>query len=332
MRARRSAAERIRGLLWAVALVACGCASSGGGIGGSGLVVGVIEGTDGASITVDGITFDASVADVTLDGDPGDAAGLKPGMVVTVEGEIDDDTATGVADAIRYESLLRGPVDAIRPLLRELTVLESRIVLEPDVVLDGIVFDSTLVDTGIEISGFIDAAGDLRATRIAPSDGSDTEFLLFGLVRNLDADAETFSLRTLDVDYSSAIFVGGEASDLADGGEVRVRFSERPVGGLIVADTVILRPPTIGDGGRRGIRTLGFVTELRSSREIVLDQRFVVRLRDDTVFIGGGPADLAVDRLVGIVGRVGRDRVIIASVVVLRRPTADSEEISRAEM
>ncbi len=329
---RRSAADGVRCLLLAIALVACGCASSGGGIGGSGLVVGVIESTNGASITVDGITFDASVADVTLDGDPGDAAGLKPGMVVTVEGEIDDDTATGVADVVRYESLLRGPVDAIRPLLRELTVLDSRIVLEPDAVLDGLVFDSTLVDTGIEISGFIDSAGDLRATRIAASAGSVTEFLLFGVVRNLDSNAETFALRTLDVDYSAAAIIGGEASDLADGGEVRVRFSERPVGGVIVADTVILRPPTIGDDGRRAIRTLGFLTELRSPRELVLDQRFVVRLRDDTVFIGGGPADLAVDRLVGIVGRVGRDRVIIASIVVLRRPAADSEEISRAEM
>ena len=203
-------------------------------------------------------------------------------------------------------------------LRRELTVLGSTIVLEPDVVLDGVVFDASILDAGIAISGFVDAAGDVRATRIERDDDSVADLRLFGLVRNVNDAAETFDLRTLTIDYSNAAFVGGTASELDDGDEVRVAFSQRPIGGQVAAETVTLRPPTLAAGPRREMRTRGLVTEVRSVSEFVLDQRIVVRVGDETTFVGGDRGDIAVDRFVGLEGRIGRDGVVQARRIVLR--------------
>jgi hypothetical protein len=290
-------------------LAACGGAN-GGGIGGTGIVVGPIE--ELGSIVVDGIVFDTDTAEVAVDGDPADASALELGMVVAVEGAFDRDTAAGVADFVRFESLLRGPVDAFDVASGEISLLGVSVLADSETVLDGVALGPSIVGASVEVSGFTDGAGAIRATRVAARSDGRTDLVVFGLVRDLDAGAETFRLRTAVVDYSNAAILGGTLDGLKNGTEVRVRFSSRPVGGVIEADTVSLRPPTIGDAGTPVIRMAGFVTEVVTRRLFVLDDRFVVRLADDTEFVGGGPQDVVVDARLGIEGRARRDRVIDA--------------------
>ena len=91
-------------------LSACG-SSSGGGIGGTGIVIGTIDGF--GSVVVNGIEFEASVAEIVIDDTPATEGDLREGMVVTVEGEIADDELTGVADRISTETVLAGALDAV---------------------------------------------------------------------------------------------------------------------------------------------------------------------------------------------------------------------------
>ena len=64
-----------------VPLAACGGGTFGGGIGGSGVVFGVIEGI--GSIIVDGIAFDTSGAEITINGE---AADIRRNVLVRVVG------------------------------------------------------------------------------------------------------------------------------------------------------------------------------------------------------------------------------------------------------
>ena len=166
----------------ALTLVACGSGGDGGvaGIGGSGFISsGSVTGF--GSVFVNGVEFETSgtVFDID-DSGSGSQDDLAVGMVVTVNGTVNDDGVTGNATSISFDDQLQGPISSVSaPDLdgdnRTITVLGKTVHISAidtafDVtgLLTGTAFDFDLIAAGnhVEISGFFNAAGDLVATRV----------------------------------------------------------------------------------------------------------------------------------------------------------------------
>src|SRR5919106_4552124 len=92
-----------RWVLLGLLLLVTSCGS--GGTGGSGSPV-VASGpvTGLGSIVVTGITFNTEDATITVNGQPGSAADLRVGHVVTVRGTLDPRGTVGTAETVVFES------------------------------------------------------------------------------------------------------------------------------------------------------------------------------------------------------------------------------------
>jgi hypothetical protein len=219
-------------------LVACGGSGGGGGSFASELPGGGIGGTGVSSsgtisafgsIFVNGVEFETDEATVSIDGDDSTETALGLGMVVLVQGTVNDDGVTGTATTVIYDDDLQGPVEAI--LISDdgdsktLTILGfSVIVGRASTVFDDVSFDTLVVGDLVEVSGFFDASGALRATRIEKkstfvSDSSEIE--LKGTVENLSGN--TFSLGSFTVDFSAADLTDVPGGEILDGMRVEVR-------------------------------------------------------------------------------------------------------------
>jgi Domain of unknown function (DUF5666) len=195
------------GLLALLALVtsACGVGTEGTGAEPPTFASGPITGF--GSVIVNGVRFDDSAARVEdADGQTSNSAALRLGMVVEVDaGAITAATGavttpTAAASAIRYGSLMLGPIAANNLGGKTLTVLGQTVVIGV-----GTLFDERLVNgqaglalsQEVEIYGLYDSASNLvRATRIeaVPSTSRVSAYRLRGVVRALDSANATLQV------------------------------------------------------------------------------------------------------------------------------------------
>jgi len=195
---------------------------SGGGIGGTGLTSsGTIDGF--GSIFVNGIEFETGSAEILVDGERVGEEALGLGMVVLVTGEVNQDGTAGNATRIVFDDEVQGPVTAIErdvdgdSLL--ITVLGIDVIVErTGTVFAGVDFRSLALGDVVEVSGFAQASGRLRATRVEKKD----EFLpgvsevdLKGVVGSLTGTE--FTLRGFTVDFSAADLARLPGGSLANG-------------------------------------------------------------------------------------------------------------------
>lgn len=192
------------------------------------------------SVFVNGIEFETDDAEITLDGKPSSEDALRLGMVVTVEGTVNNDGETGTARRVIFDDELQGPVTAIEEgpdgdsLL--LTILELNVIVErTGTVFDDVNFDSLAVGDVLEISGFIDEAGRLRATRVEKKSGDDADEVEFkGIVTGLTGTE--FMLGAYLVDFSGANLLEVPGGTLAEGMFVEVHGSFAD--GVVIADRI----------------------------------------------------------------------------------------------
>jgi len=221
----------------ALVLTACGGGGGGGGfvgnsatdtVTGGGSTSSIDQSTTGTidgfgSIFVNGVRFETDNAEVLIDGETRGEDALSVGMVVTVQGEINDDGVSGTAQRILYDDELTGPVTSIEyspdddALL--MRVLGFAVIVERNGTrFDDTTFDTLVVDDVVEVSGFIGQGNRLRATRIERKSRFQpgrTEVELKGRVRNLTTS--TFTLGELTVDYSNAELDDLDSGVLEDG-------------------------------------------------------------------------------------------------------------------
>jgi len=171
----------------AINIAACGSSGSDvAGIGGSGITPtgGVISSgtiTGFGSIFVNGVEYETSSSTFSVDDDPGTESDLAVGMVVTVNGTINADGVTGTADSVSYDDQLQGPITVAEVsdidadgITRTITVLGTTVLLDINSTRFDISgtspanFDFNNVNVGdnVEISGFFDSSGVLKATRV----------------------------------------------------------------------------------------------------------------------------------------------------------------------
>ena len=145
-----------------VLLGACGGGGGDSASNNSGFAtVGTIDGF--GSVYVNGIKFDTSHTQYQVDDEQGyDDSSLSVGMKVRVEGTVNQDGTTGVADIITYDDDLEGPIDS-GSLVKSgetatLTVLRMAVLVDANSTVfdDGASFDGLVEGQEIEVSGFFD--------------------------------------------------------------------------------------------------------------------------------------------------------------------------------
>ena len=234
------------------ALVALsGCGGGGGdgslaGIGGTGKIAsGTITGF--GSIFVNGVEYNVDSASIEVDDSSGTESDLRLGMVVTVTGTVSD--ATGNASSVVYDNEIEGPVSGLAALpvgatTRSFTVLGTDVVVDATgTIFDNVTFDILDNNDVVEISGFFDALGVLRATYIEKTgdfDPGTTEVQLKGTVTGATGAGGTASFGESFVVNGITVNIGDlNTTDLSD------------VPGGVVTDGMFVEVKGLWDGATR---------------------------------------------------------------------------------
>lgn len=230
---------------------------TGAGISGSGKAVGVI--TQFGSIFVNGVEYDTSNAVIVVNGVIATEDDLGVGMVVFIQGTVNEDGVTGVAEVVIVDDNLKGPISEITSATdesgalldaRQITVLGIDVVIErTGTVFEGTTFESLSAGDFVEIYGFAESGNNIRATRVERENfvAGVTKVEVYGAVNALDTTAETFMLGNYTVNYSAAIFDDIDESTFADGLLVEVKGTLASADALSIDATKI--EPTGIDGG-----------------------------------------------------------------------------------
>ena len=235
-------------------LFACGGGGGGGlvsGIGGTGITAsGTITGF--GSIFVNGVEFETGTADVTLDDNVGSEAELRLGMVVRVQGTVDDSGTRGTASTVEFDDNVQGPVSG--PIVtgpdglsKTFTVLGVGVRADSTkTVFDGVGFDTLAVNDSVEVSGFFDGAGVVQATRIEKKEDfqpSLSEVELKGTVSGLSGTS--FTLGSFTVEFAGADLSRVPGGVITDGLPVEVKGTL--AGTTITASRIAQEDDLFGD-------------------------------------------------------------------------------------
>jgi len=243
----------------AVLIAACG--AGGGamfadvGIGGSGITsFGLV--TAVGSITVNGVKFDTQGASIDIDDVPGVESDLKVGLVANVTGTLNSDRVSGKATRVVIDNELKGSVDSA-PIITAnggtFSVFGQLVIVDDNTVFGNAI---GLADfppgTAVEVSGFPDSTGQVRATRIEKKDVPAASNKFKGTVRNLNTSAKTFTLGALSVNYALAQQINFPAAGLSNGLSVEVMATSPPSAGVLNASSVEVRSGGLGQVSGEG--------------------------------------------------------------------------------
>ena len=286
-------AARLAGFLVATLLTvgACGGSSGGGvtapppppppppvgGITRTGVAVALGPVTAFGSVVVNGITYDTSTADFTVDGVTATQAGLAVGDMVLVRGTIDDDNTNAVAESVEADEIVEGPVSSVD------TGTNTMIVLGQTVNYIDAIFDNNCpadpIDlpmvVAVEVMGGIAGDGTIDATRIECKDMLG-EAEITGTV-TAAAGGTTFEIGALTVDFSGVLmlenFPGGRAVAIGDLVEAKGSVGSPT---LLNATTVEFKGDRLlGDDGDH-IEVEGFITSFNSAVDFVVSNETTV--------------------------------------------------------
>lgn len=278
------------------------------------------------SVFVGGVRFETDDAEIIINGEPGSEDDLDLGMVVQLQGTINEDGSTGTASRIVYNNELTGPIESISDSAdqdaRELVILGFNVIVDGTTTFDDVTFDTLAVGDVVEVSGFPEEGNRLRATFVEREDDFEpdsTEVEITGIARNVTASA--FSIGEITVDTSVAR-IDEEDGALADG--VRVKVEGTLADRVLTATEVETREGTAGglqDGDPVTIQ--GTINGYRDDSDF--------RIRD--VAVDGGsatlsPASLALGngRVVQVDGSWSSERgVVVAERILSRRGRIEVE-------
>lgn len=283
-------------------LLSCG-SSSGGGIGGSGIISrGAI--TEFGSIVVNGKVFDTTDAFIIVDGEQvgvGDQTvqeTMDIGRIVTVEGISIDEKNAG-ANRVIYNDNVKGPIqgiDAADPHVKEIVVMGQTVVLNAVTKFKHASFATVDMDDMVEVSGLYDDQGTIWATFLERTGfyQPNTTVEVSGFVMNLNTDLFTFEINNLTVDYSLAdtSTLPGEVPN--EGLLVEAEGTLNSTGEILTA-TVVEPDNEVEPQNADEIEIIGFVTDVASSLEFTLGNQEVI-VEPEAQFVDGELADIAPGR------------------------------------
>ena len=195
-----------------------------GGMSGTGVSQGSIDSF--GSIFVNGVEWETGGAEVEIDGLVAADTDLRVGMVVIVRGDLDEGGTSGVASRVDYDDDVEGPIDS-NPVLvgteKQFSVLGQMIIVDEFETRfdEGASFAGLARDDVVEVCGFFDDMGVIRASRIeligqfSVGDEFDIEGVVAGLMKNEDGTGfVTSRSRSRNHGIHSRSDRGGEKEDI----------------------------------------------------------------------------------------------------------------------
>lgn len=303
-----------------LALTACGGGSSSTPTGTSGAVVSQGVVTAKGSIFVNGIEYSTSGATITIDDNPGVESDLKVGMTVKVRGASDDVTKKGIATRIEARDALEGRIDSINSANNTITVMGQTVWVEDN--LTRLNDDDTVkvfsaagfaVGNTVEVNGFADDKGGLRATRVAKK--TSGEFEAKGFVTGLGASSFGLSLTPGGVSFITVNFTADLLpAGIADNSLVEVKSAVAPSGGAITASRIHLED-RLGAVGEK-VEVEGIVSSGTLASFVVNGQQVVTD--SSTLFEGGLSSDFALGVKLEAEGPLNASGAIVAVKISFR--------------
>jgi len=280
-------------LLLAFLSISCGIGGSdfaGGGTGGTGISTGAISGF--GSVVVNDVHFRTDAKTKKLVNGVTDSSGrmdnniFAVGMVVTVRHGTGDNNA----QVIEYRDNLRGPIAVIASGADDIIEILGQSV----VVDDAAIFASLRQSDIVEISGFADNAGRIRAVYILsvppPMPPPVQEFEVKGFVSG--SSSTGFRLGPLPDGSGTTVMVSYPPGGPANGTYVQVVTTDQePVGGVIAATQAVKLAPRTEFPDRTPVNLEGLVTTpwTGSGNDLSFAMEGKrVQWNDTTEFVGGG--------------------------------------------
>lgn len=256
-----------------VAALAVSCSASSsdsGGMSGTGVSQGSISSF--GSIFVNGIEWDISNADIELDGQSGSEADLRVGMVVRVQGDFAASGTAGEATRVTFDDEVEGPigstpVETVPGLEKTFPVLGTNVIARADSTRydDGATFAGLAEDQVVEVSGFVDSAGAIHATRIELKgafpglDDVELRGRVASLVKNPDGSGE-FDLGTIMIHYTNATrFSDTSRTSLANNDLVEIKGTVRVGGDEVDAEEIEAEDSGFGSDDAEDAKVEGIV-------------------------------------------------------------------------
>ena len=319
---------------WAVVALVAGCGGGGGGDAAGSSASGTVPSatasafTQGTitglgSIIVNGVRFDETNASVSDDaGELRTASALALGMRVEVDSSaVDAGSATAHAAAVRYGSLVLGPVAAVDSAAGTLTVLGQVVDVGSSTVFsDSLSAGISAVTVGalVEVHGLANTAtGHITATRVESATGA-TAYKLRGSVAGLDTVAKTFSIGGATISYSG-LTASAVPSTLANGVLLRVTLSTAQRGGVWVAQSLGVKGGKPADRATAQVR--GSITAFTSSASFSVDG---LAVDASSASFPDGSSGLALGVQVEVQGAL-RNGVLLATRVLLESRHQDDD-------
>jgi len=334
----------IVGLFMSLPLWLAGC--GGGGGGGTDIssvttpssAIGVSSGTitGFGSVFVNGVKFNTDNASIFRGDDQlNDVRELEIGMLVRVEGSIDDRVATNV----RFEEDVKGPADGT-------ATGDSFSVMGQTVITDaGTVFNNTslpAITAGdiLEISGLRNANDDIvaRFVELKTNPANVNRYSVTGNVRDLDTTGLTFRIDDLTVNYSAADVNDLPAGNPLEGQIVEVKDDGKAYvsGSFSLAATKVEPQNRLGNAGVSGAKAEieSIVTRVNSSSEFEIGD-ILVRTTPSTLFLFGTPDNIVAGARLEVEGIISSSGGLQASKVKFEdndaRVQANVENVNPAD-
>ncbi|MFO1367952.1 MAG: DUF5666 domain-containing protein [Marinagarivorans sp.] len=306
------------GLLVFCALLSCGGGGGGGGnagIDGSGapaiaVVSGPINGF--GSVIVNGVHYNTEHAEFWVRGVRATEADLNVGSYIHLEGTTSADGKEGVAKLIYFQPNVIGAVSSVDLLAETFVVLGQTVHITNDTALDFAFLPRDIngirVGQQVEVSGPLNAAGEVMATRVGLMQAAVKE--LAGSITDLDPEAKTFRINNITVNVSST----SNLPDLANGQKVIVRGAN-VVNGVLQPNSLELeQKPQLPQG--QLITQTGLITRFVSVKDFTL-ANFDVTTTNATVYERCKPSDLRLNARATLVGHLQDGKLVADKISLL---------------
>jgi len=286
-----------------------------GGISGTGISFGSIAAF--SSVIVNGTKLETNnQTEIFVDEQSATVAELKIGYVIRVDADFDENTAK----RIDYVETVRGPLVAV-PLFNPDTFAGSFDLLGQTVLTNSItIFDSisdlSTLNIGdvLEVSGVRDSSGAIIARYVNLKTLPVTEYRVVGVVAN--STPTTFDIGSLTVDYSSADISEFGSNGIVNGAEVRVKGPAANFNSAMstfLAGKITLSSLRVALVEGIDLELEGAITEFQSISDFNVNGIPVDA--SSAIVENGIPAELQLDVLVEVEGRVDVSNILIASRV-----------------
>lgn len=288
---------------------------SAAGIQGTGRLAlvasfGRIDGA-GQTLSVNGIDYGLSQAQIQVDGRAATPAQLKVGQVVTVQGTLKG-PGKGTANNVTFSGDVVGPISRIDVAAGTFTVLGQQVTIDASTLFgEGIEpagLGALSVGVGVEVSAYRTASGDLLASRV-DLQTAGAPLQVEGPVEALNTDAQTLQINNLTIAYAQAKVNG----HLANASTAIVTADEAPSAGTLQATTVRIANGIAGAAaGVRG-HAEGLITSINSASSFYVGDQLVVT-NSETAFLLDGKA-LQANLAVKVAGTFDSSGALVAKQV-----------------